>query len=186
MLETQKLETMTMAEQQAMRAAIDRVLTTSAKVSQSLANSPEEQKRFNDAMKPMFDGLAEKGRALQESENRAVRTRTVEAQAEENARAAEITAAREASAGNALEAGRAQDIARQQHAMASGARGQAELAENAMRSAGATPRVREAAEQVVRSDSIRPDVAAQQAPTAPQPETPTPGHDNARGKGRKR
>lgn len=151
-----------MAQNATLDAAVDRIGKTAGKISESLAGDPGLREAFDAQVKPQLEALKSAGENSRTNQDlqEAIRNRTVEAQAKENATAYQQQAS---NAGDTTAGQEKAKLARAARAQADRAGSGAESAEGNLRAAGiATQPIQEAAKQVVAADEIRPDIETPQ------------------------
>lgn len=162
MIISNSTEDFSMAQNVTLDAAVDRIGKTAGKISESLAGDPGLKLAFDAKIKPQLDALKSAGENSKTNQDlqQAVRSRTVEAQASENAAA---YAQQAVNAGDTSAGQEKASLARASRAQADRAGSNAEAAEDNLRTDGIpTQPIKEAATQVVAADEIRPDIETPQ------------------------
>ena len=189
MIISNSTENISMAQNATLDAAVDRVGKTAGKISESLAGDPGLREAFDAKIKPQLEAMKSAGENSRTAQDlqRAIRNRTVEAQANENATA---YAQQAANAGDTTAGQEKASLARTARAQADRAGSGAEAAEGSLRAQGIpTQPIAEAAKQVVAADEIRPDIETPQNNVTNEEEqgrTPPTRGDKPRGGGRGR
>ncbi|GGB09438.1 hypothetical protein GCM10011491_41770 [Brucella endophytica] len=148
-----------MAQTAALESSLDRYQQIVGKISESMRSDPQLKAAFDEKSRPAIDAIASAGEGNTKDRDLAgaERARAQQAQAAENAEA------HERAARTAIDPATARDNAdkaRQFRAIGARAGVAAESAEANLRAAGDdTHQIRERAEQIVRGDEYRPDVA---------------------------